>query len=334
LPLALSEISRRLGAELLGGDTEVGAMAPLDSAGPEDLSLCVNQRLLAALRRTRAGGVLMESRAGRKMVDSSPCPVILVGDLRLALARVLAWLYPRQSPPAGIMPGALVASEARVDPRARIEAGAVIGPGAVIGAGTLVGSGACVGAEVEVGRDCLIGANAVIEPGCRLGERVRLGAGVVIGAAGFGVATGPQGPESIPQVGGVVIEDEVELGANCTVDRATLGVTRIGRGCKLDDQVHVGHNAVIEPGCVIAAQCGISGSVHIGAGAVLGGQVGVADHAVIGAGAQIGAKSGVAGTVPAGARVAGIPAIEVGKWLSGLMRLRRLGRRRPAGGGD
>lgn len=317
-----------------GADAVVTAMAPLESAGPEDLSLCANQRNLSVLRRTRAGGVLMEARAGRKMADSAPCPVVLVDDLRLALARVLGWLYPRQSPPAGVKAGAWVDDAARVDNSARIEPAAVVAAGARIGAGTVVASGARVSGGVEVGRDCVIGANAVIESGCRLGNRVRLGAGVVIGAAGFGVALGPAGPVSIPQVGGVIIEDDVELGANCTVDRATLGVTRIGRGCKLDDQVHVGHNVVIEPGCVIAAQCGIAGSVRIGAGAVLGGQVGVADHAVIGAGAQVGAKSGIAGVVPAGARVAGIPAIKVDRWLAGLMRLRRLGRRRPAGGGD
>lgn len=176
-----------------------------------------------------------------------------------------------------------------------------------------------------IGDGCKIGRGAVILPRVTLGARVTVGAGAVIGEAGFGFATGPEGAlRAIPHLGGVVIEDDVHIGALCTISAGTLTPTVVRRGAKLDAQVHVGHNCEIGEGTIIAAQSGLAGSVVIGRGVMMGGQVGVADHVVIGDGARVAAKSGVIGDVAAGATVAGYPAVERQRWLRGLAELYRL----------
>lgn len=328
--MRLQEIAERLGGKLCGLDAEVERVRPLEAAGPGDLSLCTNLRQQRALKATRATGVLLPERS-RQLAEAAPCPAVLVADVRLALARCIGWLHPPATWAAGIQPGAWVEPSAQVAPSARVEAGARVEENAHLGEGTRICSGAVIARGAWVGRDCLIGYRAVVGPGCRLGDRVRIGAGSVVGSDGFGVLLSGGKPQSIPQIGTVVIEDDVEVGANCTIARATLGETRIGRFCRLDDQVHIGHNCRLEEGVVMAAQCGLSGSVHIGQGAVFGGQAGVADHLHIGEGAQIGARAGVATHVPAGARVAGYPAKDVTQWLAELMQLGRLRRRQKNG---
>jgi UDP-3-O-[3-hydroxymyristoyl] glucosamine N-acyltransferase len=184
-----------------------------------------------------------------------------------------------------------------------------------------------------IGEGCQIGRGAVIMPRVRLGARVRIGAGAVIGDAGFGFASGPDGAmRAIPHLGGVVIEDDVHIGALCTISAGTLAPTTIKRGAKLDAQVHVGHNCEIGEGTIIAAQTGIAGSVVIGRGVLMGGQVGVADHISIGDGARVAAKSGVIGDVPARATVAGYPAVERQRWLRGLAEVYKLAASRSASG--
>jgi UDP-3-O-[3-hydroxymyristoyl] glucosamine N-acyltransferase len=173
-----------------------------------------------------------------------------------------------------------------------------------------------------------IAPSAVIGPRVRLGKRVKIGPGAVIGAPGFGFEERESGLLHVPQLGGVVVEDDVWIGANTTIDSGTLGPTRIGRGVKIDAHVHVGHNVIVGEHSVLCAQVGLAGSVVIGRGCVLGGQVGVADHVHVGDGAKIAAKSGVIGDVPSGAVVAGYPAVGRAKWLRGLAALYRLGRRR------
>jgi len=170
---------------------------------------------------------------------------------------------------------------------------------------------------------------AVIYPRVRVGARVRIGAYAVVGAPGFGFVPGPAGLEHVPQLGGVVLEDDVWIGSGTTIDAGTLGPTRVRRGAKLDAQVHVGHNADVGEGAVLCAQVGLAGSVHVGAGALLGGQAGVADHVHIGAGAKVAAKAGVIGHVPASAVVAGYPAVGHAKWLRGLAATYRVAARRP-----
>jgi len=188
--------------------------------------------------------------------------------------------------------------------------------------------------EPIVGEDCRIGRGAVLMPGVRLGARVTVGPGAVLGAPGFGFATGPDGKtRAIPQLGGVVIEDDVHIGALTTIDAGTLAPTVIKRGVKLDAQVHVGHNCEIGEGTIVAAQSGFAGSVILGRGVLVGGQVGIADHIRVGDGARIAAKSGVIGDVGPGETVAGYPAVERHRWLRGLAELYRLATLR-AGGAD
>lgn len=309
--LALQALARLLDAELLQAQDpswSLDGVAPLDEAGPRQLSLIRNFRHIRSLKATRAGAVLC---ANRRLAGHAPCPVLLVGDLSRALASCLEHFHHQVEAP-GIMEGARVDDGARLGPDCRVEPGAWIERGAKLGAA------------------CHVGANSVIRGCCTLGDGVRVGPGTVLGAPGFGLWRQGGQAHRVPQVGGVVIEDDVELGARCTVDRATLGCTRIGAGSKLDAAVHVGHNVHIGCGVVIAAQSGLSGSVRIEDGAVLGGKVGVADHVVIGAGAQVGAGSGVGSHVPAGARVAGYPAVPVERWLGDLLRQRR-GRGRARG---
>jgi UDP-3-O-[3-hydroxymyristoyl] glucosamine N-acyltransferase len=180
----------------------------------------------------------------------------------------------------------------------------------------------------EPGEGTEVAPSAVIGPRVRLGKRVKIGPGVVIGAPGFGFEERDSGLLHVPQLGGVVVEDDVWIGANTTIDAGTLGPTRIGRGVKIDAQVHVGHNVIVGDHSVLCAQVGLAGSVVIGRGCVLGGQAGIADHVHVGDGAKIAAKSGVIGDVPSGAVVAGYPAVGRAKWLRGLAALYRLGRRR------
>jgi UDP-3-O-[3-hydroxymyristoyl] glucosamine N-acyltransferase len=176
-----------------------------------------------------------------------------------------------------------------------------------------------------VGEGTHVAPNATLFPRVRVGRNVRIAPGCVIGAPGFGWVTPPDGgfPRRVPQLGGVVIEDDVEIGALCTIDAGTLGPTRVGRGAKLDAQVHLGHNVDVGEGSILAAQCGLAGSVRVGRGVLLGGQVGVADHVVIGDGARVAAKSGVIGDVPPGAVVAGYPAVPRARWLRALAKLYR-----------
>ncbi len=192
--------------------------------------------------------------------------------------------------------------------------GAVIGPGAWIGAGTEIGAGAVIGPGVAIGRDCRIGVGVSIR--CALiGDRVHIHAGAAIGEPGFGAAPGPKGLVSLPQLGRAILQDEVRIGANSTVDRGAFGDTVIGERTKIDNLCHIGHNCRIGRDCVMAAYCGISGSVTIGDGCQLGGRVGTVDHITIGAGARIGAGAGVTKDVPAGETWAGYPARPFKDWM-------------------
>ena len=225
------------------------------------------------------------------------------------------WVHPHA---AWVMAALLEDRSETPDDRehARIEAHAHVAASAKLGAFAVVKSGARIGAG------SVIEPHAVIYGGVIIGARARIGAGAVIGRPGFGFATGPRGDvRRIPQRGGVRIEDDVEIGALCTVDAGTLGPTVIGRGAKLDAHVHVGHNALIREGAIVAAQSGFAGSVIIGKNALVGGQVGVADHVVVGDGARLAAKAGVIGDVPTGATYAGYPAVPRMRWLRGMARL-------------
>jgi UDP-3-O-[3-hydroxymyristoyl] glucosamine N-acyltransferase len=243
----------------------------------------------------------------------------------LAFARVIDLFFPPPEPEApGISPAAIVDPAAEVSERATVHPGATIGPRAKVGPGCVVHPGAYVGADAVVGADSVLHANVVLYPETEIGERVILHAGAVIGSDGFGFA--PDGGENVKirQVGRAVIEDDVEVGANCTVDRAVLGETRIGRGTKIDNLVQIGHNVRIGERCLIVAQVGISGSSTVGNAVRLGGQVGVGGHIHIGDGAEVGAKSGVVDVIGPGAKVLGLPAIPLSDAKKSMLAVRQL----------
>jgi len=315
----LAELARLLGATLIGdGAREVVGVRPLDQAGPEHLSFLHNPRYVAQARGSRAGAILVE--------DAELLPgrtVLVTPQPYLATARALEILHPRPRPEAGVHPSAVVAADVELGEGAAVGPHVSVASGSRIGPRTAVGAGCVIGRQVEVGADTVLHPRVVIEDGCRVGDRCVLQPGVVIGGDGFGFATVGGVHHKVPQVGIVVVEDDVELGANVCVDRATLGVTRIGRGTKIDNLVQVAHNVEVGEGSILVAQVGIAGSTRLGHHVMMGGQSGAAGHLTLGDGAQVDAKAAVYKSVPAGVRVGGIPAREHREWLRDSANLRR-----------
>lgn len=241
--ITLSRIATRLGAKLEGPDREISGMAPLQTAGPHELSLCADTRQLQQLKETGAAAVLVPEKAAY-LKDVAPCSLLLVNDVRIALAEALCMFHPGKKTQPGVQPGALVEDGAFLDPLARIEPGAQLGAGARVGAGTVLERNSVVMPGASIGESCVIGQGAVVFGCCTIGHRVIIGPGCVLGSEGFGLVQDGRGLRRIPQVGSVVIEDDVELGANCTVDRGTLGPTFIGEGTKIDNLVQVAHKLV------------------------------------------------------------------------------------------
>lgn len=302
-----SDLARAVDGRLEGGaDPDITGAAPLDRAGPSDLTLLTSRHYLAEAEVTRAGTILVSTTlAGRVRGDQ---PRITVPDPHRALVVLLPLLYPQEPPPAGVHPAAVLAPDVELGARV------TIGAGAVIGAGTRVDDGAVISPHVVVGRHCRIGAGAYLHPGVTLYDHVELGArtilqsGARIGVDGFGYSSSRTGHVKIPHVGRCLIGDDVEIGANTTIDRGSIGDTVIGDGCKIDNLVQIGHNVRMGAHCIVVSQVGVSGSTRIGRFVTLGGQAGIQGHIRIGDGATIGAQAGVFGDVPAGATVSGYPA--------------------------
>jgi UDP-3-O-[3-hydroxymyristoyl] glucosamine N-acyltransferase len=300
----LGELAGTLGARLEGDPARrVHAVAPLETAGPDDVSFVLGPRYARLAAETRAGALVApEGMAGL------PAAVLRVAAPQAALIALLRLFHPE--PP--LRPG--THRLAWVEDGARVDAGAAVGPFAVVERGARIGRGSRVGAlcfvgeGAELGEDVVLYPRVVVRDGVRIGNRVIVHSGAVLGADGFGYAFDGQAHRKIPQVGGVRIEDDVEIGANTTVDRATLGDTVIGRGSKLDNLVQVGHNCQIGEDVILVAQVGVSGSSRVGRRAVLAGQVGIADHVEIGEGTILTAQSGVPSDVPAGEVWSGTPA--------------------------
>jgi len=307
------------------GTVEVRAIRSLDQAGPDDLTFLVDERHLPGLAVCRAAAVILAE--GLPAADR---PTLRTPNPYLALARALALFHPLPSPAPGIHATAVIASDARVDPSAAIGPLCVVGPGAVVGPASWLDAQVFVGAGVAIGSGCHLYPHVTLYEGTILGDRVIIHGGAVIGADGFGYARDGARYVKIPQVGCVVLEDDVEIGANAAVDRATLGETRIGRGTKVDNLVQIGHNVRVGEDTVVVSQVGISGSTRIGSRVTLAGQAGVRDHVSIGDGAIVGAQAGVSKDIPAGSVVLGSPAIPHGEFkrqvaaVAGLPAMRKL----------
>jgi len=291
--------------------------ASLEAAGAGDIAYMDNPKYAAALAATAASACLVSPRFAER-VPAGTVALVTPAPYH-AFARLMARFHPEALRPAslfgsaGVAPGAFVHATARLEQGVDVDPGAVIGPGAEIGAGTRIGPHAVIGPQVRVGRDCAVGASVTLQ--CALiGNRVIIHPGARIGQDGFGFAMGPKGHMKVPQVGRVIIQDDVEIGAGTCIDRGASRDTVIGEGTKIDNLVQIGHNVVIGRHCVIVSQVGIAGSSTLEDFVVLGGQVGLAGHLTVGMGAKIAAQSGVAGDVPRGATYGGYPAQPATNW--------------------
>ncbi len=307
-----SELAALCGAVLEGdGERRLVGPASLSEANPDQVSFLRSARQSAQLESTRAGAVVVppDVRPAR-----SDLALLRSADPSRAFTRVVEAFQPeRARPPAGVHATALVALDARLGEAVGIGAQCVVGTDAEIGARTTLHPGVIVGAGARIGADCELHPGVVLYPGVTLGARCIVHAGSVIGSDGFGFEPGAEGWEKIPQSGTVVVGDDVEIGANSTIDRARFGATRIGNGVKIDNLVQIGHNVVVGDGALLIAQVGVAGSVKIGERAILAGQAGIAGHLEIGPGARIAAQSGVGKDVGAGKDWFGSPAREKGE---------------------
>ncbi|MGB6909642.1 MAG: UDP-3-O-(3-hydroxymyristoyl)glucosamine N-acyltransferase [Methyloceanibacter sp.] len=310
-------------------DTKIKDVRPLDVAGSGDLSFLDNPKYLSLFTQTTATACLVAPKFAGQVPAATVA--LVTPDPYRGFAKVLALFYPGAIKPKPARDraggGETVDRSARLEEGVTVEPGAVIGPEASIGRGTTIAAGSVIGYRVHVGRDCHIGPNATLTNSL-VGNRVTLHAGTSIGQDGFGFAMGRAGHQKVPQIGRVIIQDDVEIGANTTIDRGALRDTVIGEGTKIDNLVQIGHNVVIGRHCIIVAQTGISGSAELGDFVALGGQVGVVGHVKIGAGAQIAGSSNVRGNVPPGARWGGTPAKPVRLWFRELTILRQLAERK------
>jgi UDP-3-O-[3-hydroxymyristoyl] glucosamine N-acyltransferase len=316
----LAEIAEHLGAEVIGnGDRAVVGIRPLDVAETEHLSFLHNPKYVDQAAASRAGAIIVNSR------DVLPGRDLLVcGEAYLAVARALGLFHPPAVPEPGVHPTAVVAGDVELGEGASIGPLAAVGAGAKIGGRTVIGAGCVVGAGVEIGEDCLLHPRVVVEDRCRVGDRCILQSGVVIGSDGYGFATVDGVHHKVPQVGIVVLEDDVEIQANTTVDRATMGETRIGRGTKVDNLVQLAHNVRVGEHCLLVAQVGISGSTTIGHHSIFAGKAGAAGHLEIGDRTMVGATAGVMKSAPAGSVLAGFPARPQKEWMKAQAALQRI----------
>ncbi len=299
----LGQLHALVGGELYGDpNVMVTSVTGLDNATSGSLVRVEEPKYLSAALEGRASALLVDSEVGP--VDQKPC--ILVQKVKLAYARILA-LYDPERHPSGIHPTAIIAETASVDPTARIGPYVVVGEHVVLGPRVVLYPHTTIGDDCEVGADTVFFGNCVVYARSVFGERVRVHAGAVIGADGYGYEFDGQQHVKIPQIGRVRVEDDVEIGANTTIDRATTGETVIGAGTKLDNQVQIAHNVRLGRNCIIVSQVGIAGSSVVGNGVVMGGQAGVRDHVTIGDGCYIAARAGVWKSHPAGEMLSGSP---------------------------
>jgi UDP-3-O-[3-hydroxymyristoyl] glucosamine N-acyltransferase len=321
MELKLSELADRLELALEGdGDVVITGLAGFDDAGPGDLTFVDDSKLLKRLADTRASALILPPG------HEAQAPALRTDDPRAAFAAALGIFAPdvdRYMQP-GVHASAIIDPSADLAADVSVGAGSVIGPGVSIGAGSRIAARVVIEADVTLGNGCCLYSGAVVRERCRLGDRVILQPGAVVGSDGFGYHPGPAGLIKIPQIGIVVLEDEVEIGANSCVDRATTGETRLGVGTKIDNLCQVGHNVTIGRFCALSALSGISGSCTLGDGVTMAGQTGVADHLSLGNGVKVGARSAVTRDVPDGMTVMGYPAVEFQKAFRLIAHYQRL----------
>ncbi len=318
-PFTVGELAERLGGEVEGdaGVSLVGVRT-LPDAGPEHLSFLRGPKHRRQLATTRAGAVLIDRES-----DAQGRTAIRCDDPYIAYARAQALFHPVRWPEPGVDPQAKVAEDAEVD-GATVEAFAWIGPGARVGAGSWIQAGAYVGTGATVGRDCRLMPGSIVLEDCALGDRVWLNPGAVIGGEGFGFAPSASGHVKVPQVARAVLGDDVEIGANTSVDRGALQDTVVEAGSKLDSLVQIGHGARVGTGSLLAAFVAIAGSARVGRFSMFGGRAGLSDHTSVGDGTRVAGTAAVFSDQPAGAQLAGVPAIDAGVWRRAVAAFSRL----------
>ena len=324
-PVALDEICALVGAAAPAdsGQVQIASVATLTEAGPADLSFLGSEAFVQQFESTRAAAVLVQKDL--KLPSAPKTVVVIVDDADLAMAKVLElFAYPIPRPPLGIDPQARVDPTAHIDPDAAIGPFCYVGPGARIGRGSVIHAQVYLGQDVTVGQSCQIFPNVTIRERITLGDRVIIHAGSVLGTDGFGYRWDGTKHAKIPQIGTIVIEDDVEIGSCVCIDRAKFSVTRVGRGTKIDNLVQIAHNVIIGPNCIIVGQAGLAGSATLGAAVVIGGQVAVRDHKTIGDGAMVAACGAVVDDVPPKSVVSGVPALPHRQTLREQAALRRL----------
>jgi UDP-3-O-[3-hydroxymyristoyl] glucosamine N-acyltransferase len=328
--MKLSELTKLVGGEITSGsDIEIERVAKIEEASPGDITFLANPKYKKYLATTFASAVLVEKNTQFKELEqrSKPLHLVRVTDPYISFLRLVDKFCPPAAPlPKGIHPSAVIAKNASIGSHVAIGAHVAIGEHCMVGNNVSIYHGGVLGDNVEIAEESLLYANVAIRENCKIGKRVIVHSGTVIGSDGFGFAPNQEGTyEKIPQRGIVVIEDDVEIGANCTIDRATIGETRIKRGVKLDNLIQVAHNVVIGENTVIAAQSGISGSTKIGKNCIIAGQVGFSGHLTIADRTTIGAQSGIPKSITEEGKIYfGYPAKELQRALRTEAALREL----------
>ena len=328
-PFSLAELAALTGAEARGRSPETlfTDVAAMETAGPSDVVFVENKRYLTALAKSSAGVCILRP----ELAESVPPRValLLAREPHRAFSQVARAFYPRPASVGAVAPSAQVDPSATVDPSVDIGPGAVIGPGAEIGAGSVIGPLTVIDRGVVLGADCRIGASVTISHAI-VGRRVVVYPGARIGQDGFGFVAGAGGHLKVPQLGRVIIHDDVDIGANTTIERGTIDDTVIGPGCLIDNLVQIGHNVRLGRGCILVGQVGISGSTVVGDFVMVGGQAGMTGHLSIGDGARIAAQTGVMRDVPSGTTVCGSPAVPIAEFFRQTSLLQRLAKKKDA----
>ncbi len=307
MQIALKDLARIVGGQVSGDDSVmIGGVAGIKEARPGDITFLANPRYEKFMESTQASAVIAPPGTSDRGK-----PLILSDNPYLSFVKAVEHFVPsKNSYPRVVHPSAVVSDSAGLGAGIAVGACAVIEDGARIGDGTVIMPGVFVGRDARIGKDCLVYPNVTIREDVKIGDRVIIHGGAVIGSDGFGFAKDGDVYRKIPQIGDVVVEDDVEIGANVTIDRAATGTTRVGKGTKIDNLVQIAHNVVIHENCILVAQVGIGGTTEIGKGATLAGQAGVAGHIKIGEGAVVAAQAGVTKSVPSNMMVSGYPARE------------------------